>query len=214
MGQDYKAPRFWTEQQLARLAEKHRSGSPSTLQSNFNVPDFIKITLTGILKKQTRVDLGDLAGTMDYPAYVPAGSVRLVCDDEVWGHANLGDSESRYILAHECGHLVLHSGYELHFSDPNNRFKSWYMEEESTEWQAHTYARRLLLPDFLVTQYRSASEIVEFCDVPRWLAERRYREVNRPKYSGDSCPECANFTLVRNGTCSKCDMCGHTTGCS
>ncbi len=33
-------------------------------------------------------------------------------------------------------------------------------------------------------------------------------------YEGDNCPECGNFTLVRNGTCMKCDTCGSTTGCS
>jgi ribonucleoside-diphosphate reductase alpha chain len=33
-------------------------------------------------------------------------------------------------------------------------------------------------------------------------------------YVGEACPECANFTLVRNGTCLKCDTCGSTTGCS
>jgi ribonucleoside-diphosphate reductase alpha chain len=33
-------------------------------------------------------------------------------------------------------------------------------------------------------------------------------------YVGDSCGECGNFTLVRNGTCLKCDTCGGTTGCS
>ena len=33
-------------------------------------------------------------------------------------------------------------------------------------------------------------------------------------YVGEACPECANFTLVRNGTCLKCDTCGGTTGCS
>ena len=33
-------------------------------------------------------------------------------------------------------------------------------------------------------------------------------------YEGDPCPECGNFTLVRNGTCLKCDTCGTTTGCS
>jgi ribonucleoside-diphosphate reductase alpha chain len=33
-------------------------------------------------------------------------------------------------------------------------------------------------------------------------------------YEGDSCGECGNFTLVRNGTCLKCDTCGSTTGCS
>jgi len=33
-------------------------------------------------------------------------------------------------------------------------------------------------------------------------------------YEGDPCPECHNMTLVRNGTCLKCDTCGATTGCS
>ena len=33
-------------------------------------------------------------------------------------------------------------------------------------------------------------------------------------YIGEACPDCANFTLVRNGTCLKCDTCGSTTGCS
>ena len=33
-------------------------------------------------------------------------------------------------------------------------------------------------------------------------------------YEGDACTECGNFTLLRNGTCKKCDTCGATTGCS
>jgi ribonucleoside-diphosphate reductase alpha chain len=33
-------------------------------------------------------------------------------------------------------------------------------------------------------------------------------------YTGDPCPVCGSFTLVRNGTCMKCDTCGGTTGCS
>ena len=33
-------------------------------------------------------------------------------------------------------------------------------------------------------------------------------------YVGDPCSACGNFTLVRNGTCLKCDTCGSTTGCS
>ena len=39
-------------------------------------------------------------------------------------------------------------------------------------------------------------------------------EAKMKGYVGESCPECANFTLVRNGTCLKCDTCGSTTGCS
>lgn len=33
-------------------------------------------------------------------------------------------------------------------------------------------------------------------------------------YEGDPCGDCGNFTMVRNGTCLKCDTCGSTSGCS
>src|SRR5262245_25021108 len=33
-------------------------------------------------------------------------------------------------------------------------------------------------------------------------------------YEGDSCSDCGQFTMVRNGTCLKCITCGTTTGCS
>ncbi len=33
-------------------------------------------------------------------------------------------------------------------------------------------------------------------------------------YEGNPCTACGNFTLLRNGTCFKCDTCGGTTGCS
>jgi ribonucleoside-diphosphate reductase alpha chain len=33
-------------------------------------------------------------------------------------------------------------------------------------------------------------------------------------YEGDPCSSCGSFTLIRSGTCMKCDTCGGTTGCS
>lgn len=33
-------------------------------------------------------------------------------------------------------------------------------------------------------------------------------------YAGEPCPNCNQFTLVRNGACLKCVTCGETTGCS
>ena len=40
------------------------------------------------------------------------------------------------------------------------------------------------------------------------------REARMKGYEGDSCGDCGNFTLVRNGTCMKCVTCGATSGCS
>jgi ribonucleoside-diphosphate reductase alpha chain len=54
------------------------------------------------------------------------------------------------------------------------------------------------------------SSLVETVDIHM----ERVREARIRGYAGDACPECGNFTLVRNGTCLKCDTCGGTTGCS
>jgi len=42
----------------------------------------------------------------------------------------------------------------------------------------------------------------------------RALEARMKGYEGEACGECGNFTLVRNGTCLKCDTCGATSGCS
>jgi ribonucleoside-diphosphate reductase alpha chain len=50
-------------------------------------------------------------------------------------------------------------------------------------------------------------------DARAHAAEKR-AEARAKGYEGEACGECGNFTLVRNGTCLKCDTCGSTTGCS
>ncbi len=45
-------------------------------------------------------------------------------------------------------------------------------------------------------------------------ASEKRAEARAKGYEGEACGECGNFTLVRNGTCMKCDTCGGTTGCS
>ena len=55
---------------------------------------------------------------------------------------------------------------------------------------------------------------------PRPASPRRTWRLDRAAearvkgYEGESCRECGNFTLLRNGTCLKCDTCGGTSGCS
>lgn len=50
---------------------------------------------------------------------------------------------------------------------------------------------------------------------PSTREHRDNRSIARLKgYEGDPCPECGNFTMLRNGTCLKCDSCGATSGCS
>jgi ribonucleoside-diphosphate reductase alpha chain len=44
--------------------------------------------------------------------------------------------------------------------------------------------------------------------------DQQIRQARLKGYEGDPCTECGAFTLVRNGTCLKCQTCGSTSGCS
>jgi ribonucleoside-diphosphate reductase alpha chain len=48
----------------------------------------------------------------------------------------------------------------------------------------------------------------------RGIHARRVAEARMKGFEGDNCGACGNFTLVRNGTCMKCNTCGATSGCS
>ncbi len=49
---------------------------------------------------------------------------------------------------------------------------------------------------------------------PAALLDHRVHEARLKGYEGEPCGNCGSWTLVRNGTCMKCDTCGSTTGCS
>src|SRR6266404_5324127 len=57
-------------------------------------------------------------------------------------------------------------------------------------------------------------ELAEARANARARAAEKRAEAKAKGYEGEACGECGNFTLVRNGTCLKCDTCGSTTGCS
>jgi ribonucleoside-diphosphate reductase alpha chain len=62
-------------------------------------------------------------------------------------------------------------------------------------------------------QRTEASRAAEATDA-RKVAAKRSAEARMKGYEGDACGSCGNFTLVRNGTCMKCNTCGSTSGCS
>ncbi|MEN8193030.1 MAG: vitamin B12-dependent ribonucleotide reductase, partial [Bacteroidota bacterium] len=47
-----------------------------------------------------------------------------------------------------------------------------------------------------------------------YIIQRERQKAQERGYTGDICPECGSMTMVRNGTCLKCNTCGSTTGCS
>jgi ribonucleoside-diphosphate reductase alpha chain len=66
-----------------------------------------------------------------------------------------------------------------------------------------------------VAELETRSQTIVY-PAPQVRPERldRRTEARMKGYEGESCSECGNFTMVRNGTCLKCDTCGSTSGCS
>jgi ribonucleoside-diphosphate reductase alpha chain len=61
----------------------------------------------------------------------------------------------------------------------------------------------------IIGETQNLGSVKEFSEVSSQRTKARLQG-----YEGDSCNECGNFTLVRNGTCLKCNTCGSTSGCS
>ncbi len=59
-----------------------------------------------------------------------------------------------------------------------------------------------------------AQKVLDKAGDARQLAAKRAAEARMKGFEGDACGGCGNFTLVRNGTCMKCNTCGSTSGCS
>jgi hypothetical protein len=63
-------------------------------------------------------------------------------------------------------------------------------------------------------QVASLEAVLSSKQAVREAHARRVAEARMKGFEGDSCGACGNFTLVRNGTCMKCNTCGSTSGCS
>ena len=82
-------------------------------------------------------------------------------------------------------------------------------EESLPETTGRTTASLEATPSDAAEHVALAAEALTQRGASALVAEARVKG-----YEGEACGECGNFTLVRNGTCLKCDTCGSTSGCS
>lgn len=82
------------------------------------------------------------------------------------------DNRARMTVAHEIGHLLLHSGkHVFHFEEPlnDNRF--------DPEWQADEFAAALLMPRASFSRMRSVGQAMKYFGVSKAAAIRRARVI-------------------------------------
>ncbi|MGD9639170.1 MAG: vitamin B12-dependent ribonucleotide reductase [Alphaproteobacteria bacterium] len=122
------------------------------------------------------------------------------------------------------GHKVRHENAEKIFKKMTSkgfvRSKFYVVGDEETEELEHmTISSETSVSSSSLAGYGTNNTTVtesSSAHIENFAGDRatKIRTARMKGYVGDSCPECGNFTLVRNGTCLKCDTCGTTTGCS
>ncbi|WP_316862766.1 vitamin B12-dependent ribonucleotide reductase [uncultured Cohaesibacter sp.] len=80
-----------------------------------------------------------------------------------------------------------------------------------------TPATKAVMPSGTTTMLKQDSQVQPGASAAVGKTETKADQIALARmkgYEGESCSECGNFTMVRNGTCLKCDTCGATSGCS
>ncbi len=131
----------------------------------------------------------------------------------------LGRNDLAHIDPSEIGHDVIGKGEAQSRAPENSRFVSkGFVRNKADKLmlvQGAGGAPATALKQNIENEIEAELGNLDWSAAPEQTAVADRRSEARMKgYTGEACPECNNFTLVRNGTCLKCDTCGATTGCS
>jgi Zn-dependent peptidase ImmA (M78 family) len=95
--------------------------------------------------------------------------------EDVYKAVTDGDRRAQFTLAHELGHLVMHSG--LRKSQSFARNSDQHHIYEDSEWQADTFAAEFLMPYEIARTCVSPQEISDKFGVSKSAAEIRYGKI-------------------------------------
>lgn len=144
----------------------------------FNIVDFFNLVFQRRHHRGQRVSIKfmekDSSGP---PAKVSFKPLTLHVKVDVWEAARQGEAWARYIIAHECGHIVLHDDFAKGFSSPDARRLPQSEYLRSAERQADKFADYLLAPTLIIERQRTAWEAAVRCGIPNAIAQRRLDEV-------------------------------------
>jgi|SRR5215213_1781365 len=142
--------------------------------------------------------------------------VLLTVRRKVWEDAKRYADYAYFILAHEIAHIILHDHKAVAYTSDSSLHIQYAFSEDSAEWQADTFAKHLTVPDEALRDTRDPALLSILCNVEERIAVDRVKSYLRTgpmhelTYDGNPCRRCANYTLVHNGTDTRCDTCGDT----
>lgn len=204
------------EDDIERVAHEWRARAIEYFRYDyFDVVEFIRKVLRGQLRKKDKLRIRFLpTDSPGPPARVSFRPLTLWVRVDIWsGARDNHDALSRYILAHECGHLILHDHDAKGFSGENGERIPQSDQERSAEWQADRFADHFLAPIEVVERLSTGGVAVERCGVPLEVALRRLGSVAQhwerwSKPCGMDCSRCYGCDTHRISNRIRCRTCG------
>jgi hypothetical protein len=141
--------------------------------------------------------------------FTPTLTMRV--QEGVWSRFQEGHSEERVIIAHEIGHVMLHSDDPKQFSRDKSLQINFAENEHSVEWQANAFADHLLIPTHVAERVKDVERLAFLCNVPDRFAFDRLSSLWKSKKllgavpNGKPCPTCGGFSIPVGDT--KCKFC-------
>jgi ribonucleoside-diphosphate reductase alpha chain len=115
----------------------------------------------------------------------------------------LGRDDLAQVSIEDIRHDAVGEGKDQHKKPPGEETADDANVRPIAVGESRTQANLSAGSSAAATASRSGNPATTAVQQARWMG-----------YEGDPCPECGSLTLVRNGTCLKCESCGATTGCS
>lgn len=205
------------EQQIENVARRWRRAAEQRYKSEFfNMVEFIKdlVQQGPSHPDYLRIKFFEKSH-QGSPARVGFKPLTLWSHVDVWAAArDQNDEYSRYVLAHECGHIALHDHTAKAYSGVDGRRIPQENQLRSAEWQADRFADHLLMPTEIVERINNARDLAIRCGVELHRAESRIESVREywmlnGQLNIDQCDGCLGYNTTRIQSRVRCNSCGN-----
>jgi hypothetical protein len=167
-----------TDEKIERSAAALRTDLGFSDSDFFNMAEVFEVGLPK-LRGDFTLTIATVDEMSHLEAYVTYDPPTVVVRADIFNRARENDPRSRLTLAHELGHLELHSGGIFPRSATDGQRLRSIPALESTEGQAFRFGACFLMPKNLALQIRNAAVLARQCGVSVQAAQFRINDVER-----------------------------------
>ncbi len=162
--------------EIATQAEKLRHATGLSAENYIDIVKLLEFDIGKIIQGFDLIVVPDIELNGDR-ALTSIDPPRIFVSEFTYDSACSGDFHSRFVLAHELGHLILHKRYNNISHHSSKKTYQYNIRNapiyHQSEWQADCFAASFLIPDALINPQNNSILISTLSGVHRRWAEKR-----------------------------------------